>query len=219
MSGFTITLILLGLVVLLLAIYYLYNFIYVSPQSKNAIILLKKETLFDEDYLNTIQLSNMITNRSTLLIPDNGYGLSFSWDMYIPNIAGSNGWQNKYNIVKPIITMNDSPQIGYNPKRNFLSVTLRYRNNPFYAQFAEIRLDDIKQQTWNNYILVIHDRLVNLYVNGELLVSKFLPSIPVLYDINSNIILGQKNNNFQGKIKNLILYPLPLSFSDIKQLQ
>lgn len=198
-----------------MAAYYFYFYL---PGSTNAkryeIPLVTSEIVMNEDYESTFKVANLVSSRPTLSVPGLGYGVSFAWEMYIPNLAGNDRWQNKFNIVKPIIAMNDSPQIGYNPQKNFLSIILKYRDNPFYAQYAEIRADDLKLQSWNKYILVINGRTVNLFINGTLKVSKYLPSVPVIYDINSDIVIGKTNNNFLGKIRNLMLYPFPLTYKE-----
>ena len=114
--------------------------------------------------------------------------------------------------------MNDSPVISYHPKKNYLSITVKYRNNPFYAQFAEVKFKDIKLQVWAKYVLVIENRNIKLYINGILVSTKILPSVIVITDIKSELILGQLNDNFLGKIKNLSLIPYPLSFDEIKTI-
>jgi hypothetical protein len=111
--------------------------------------------------------------------------------------------------------MNDSPQISYHPKKNVLSIIMKYRDNPFYAQFFEVKFDKIKQQKWCKYILIINNRNIQLYIDGVLVSAQSLPSLPVIYDITSEIVLGQKNNNFLGKIRNMNMYPYPILFSDI----
>jgi len=200
----------------LIGIYYFYYYLpSKSNTSKYQINLLSPETIFDNNYENSIQIANMVTNRNTLYIPNLGYGLTFAWEMYIPNLSGNDKWQHSFNILKPIIVMNDSPQISYHPKKNYLSIIMKYRDNPFYAQFAEIKFNNIKQQKWSKYILVINGRNIQLYIDGILVSAEYLPSLPVIYDINSEIILGQVNNNFLGKIRNINLYPYPLSLSEM----
>lgn len=202
-------------IILFIAFYYYYWIPYQSNVKKYQIQLLTTETFFDEEYYNVLQTSVLVANRDTLLIPKLGYGISFAWDMYIPSQGGNDKWQTTYNRLKPIISMNDSPVISYHPKQNYLSIVLKYRNNPFYAQFTEIKFKDIKLQKYYHYILVIDNRNIKLYIDGVLMSIKVLPSIPVIHDLNSEIILGEKNNNFNGKINNLILYPYPLSYSEI----
>ena len=208
--------------VILIAILIAYYFYYYLPNTSNInkykIELLSTETEFNNEYENTMQVANLITTRSNLYVPKLGYGLTFSWEMFIPNLSGNDKWNNGFNILKPLITMNDSPQISYHPKKNYLSIILKYRDNPFRAQFAEIKFDKIKQQKWCKYILVINGRTIQLYIDSILVSAHFLPSLPVIYDIDSEIVLGQKNNNFLGKIRNVNMIPFPISYNDISNL-
>jgi hypothetical protein len=199
-----------------ICIYYIYYYLPNQNNiSKYKINLLSTETIFDNNYETSILMPTMVSTRSTLYIPKLGYGLTFAWEMYIHNLSGNDKWENSFNILKPIMVMNDSPQISYHPKKNYLSIIMKYRDNPFYAQFTEIKFDNIKQQKWSKYILVINGRNIQLYIDGALVSAQYLPSLPVIYDINSEIVLGQLNNNFLGKIRNFNLYPYPLSFSEI----
>ena len=212
--------ILLGIIVLILLIVLFYYYYYVPNQSNIAtykIPLITDETHFDEKYVNTIILKAQpsVSKRDHLYVSKLGFGLSFVWEMYIPSVTSSDKWQTSYNRLKPIISIADSPVISYHPKKNYLSVVLKYRNNPFYAQFAELKFEDIKPQKWSKYILIIENRSIKLYIDGQLLSAKTLQSIPVIYDIGTNITLGSLNNNFLGKIKNASLYPYPLSYTEI----
>jgi len=208
--------------VILIAMLVAYYFYYYLPNTSNInkykIELLSTETEFNNEYENSMQVANLITTRSNLYVPKLGYGLTFSWEMFIPNLSGNDKWNNGFNILKPLITMNDSPQISYHPKKNYLSIILKYRDNPFRAQFAEIKFDKIKQQKWSKYIVVINGRTIQLYIDGILVSTHFLPSLPVIYDIDSELILGQKNNNFLGKIRNVNMIPFPISYNDISNI-
>ena len=205
------------ILIILFSIFYYYYWVPAqSNVNKYKITLLNDETIFDEAYTNTISMVTQVVDRDTLYIPKLGYGLSFVWDMYIPSLSGNDKWQTSFNRIKPIISMGDSPVISYHPKKNYLSIVLKYRNNPFYAQFAEIKFDTIKPQKWSKYILIIENRNIKLYINNILLATKILPSVPVIYDIQSEIVLGDINNNFQGKVKNMSLYPYPLSLDEIE---
>ena len=207
-------------VIILIILFGLFYYYYWIPNqsniSKYKINLITDEISFDETYTNTISLQTQVTNRKTLYIPKLGYGLSFVWDMYIPSLSGNDKWQTTYNRIKPIISMQDSPVIAYHPKKNYLSIVLKYRNNPFYAQFAEIKFENIKPQRWSKYILIIENRNIRLYIDNVLVSTKTLPSVPVIYDIQSEIILGDMNNNFRGKIRNASFYPYPLTYDEIQ---
>ena len=125
-------------ILLCIAVYYYYWIPKQSNVNTYKIPLITSETIFDESYNSIIRL-NTLVSRNTLYVPKLGYGLTFSWEMYIPSLGGNDKWQTNFNHLKPIISMNDSPIISYHPKKNYISITLKYRNNPFYAQFAEIK--------------------------------------------------------------------------------
>ena len=207
------------IIIIIILLFTLFYYYYWVPSKSNIstykIPLLIDETIFNETYINTINLESTITNRNTLYIPNLGYGLSFVWEMYIPSLNGNDKWHTTFNRLKPIISMKDSPIIAYHPKKNYLSILLKYRNNPFYAQFAEIKFDNIKPQRWSKYILIIENRNIKLYIDNILVSTKILQSLPVIYDIKSNIVLGDLNNNFQGTVRNISLYPYPLSYDEI----
>ena len=220
----TKTIIILITIIIIIILFICYYYFYYAPNQTNIVVykipLITTEQLFDEKYLNTIILKAQpsVNTRNTLYVPKLGYGLSFVWEMYIPSVTSNDKWQTTYNRLKPIISMSDSPVIAYHPKKNYLSVVLKYRNNPFYAQFAELKFENMKPQRWSKYILIIENRNVKLYIDSVLVSVKTLPSVPVIYDIITNITLGNLNNNFQGKVKNASLYPYPLLYTEIDKV-
>ncbi len=200
------------------AFYFYYWAPYNSNINKYKIQLITDETVFNEEYTSTIGLESLIT-RETLYVPKLGHGISFAWEMYIPSQGGNDKWQTNYNHLKPIIIMNDSPVISYHPKKNYLSISVKYRNNPFYSQFAEVQFKDIKLQTWSKYVIVIENRNIRLYINGNLVSTKILPSIiDITTSTKTYIVLGEKNDNFLGKIRNLAFIPFPLSLDEIQTI-
>ena len=211
-------------VIILILLFVLFYYYYYEPNQSNIVIykipLITNEQQFDETYSNTIILKAQpsVSKRDTLYVSKLGYGLSFVWEMYIPSLNSNDKWQTSYNRLKPIISISDSPVISYHPKKNYLSVVLKYRHNPFYVQFAELKYENIKPQRWSKYILIIENRNVKLYIDSILVSVKKLPSIPVIYDIATDITLGNLNNNFQGKVKNASLYPYPLTYSEIEKV-
>jgi len=207
-------------IIIIIILFIIFYYYYWEPNQSNLVkyklSLLKDETIFDDTFTQTLNMNTLVTNRKTLYVPQLGYGLSFVWDMYIPTLNGNDKWQTSFNRIKPIISMMDSPVISYHPKKNYISIVLKYRNNPFYAQFAEVKFENVKPQNWSNYIVVIENRNIKLFINKKLVALKILPSVPVIYDIQSEIVLGDINNNFQGKVRNMTLYPYPLSIDEVE---
>jgi hypothetical protein len=207
-------------IIIIIILFIIFYYYYWEPSQSNLVnyklSLLNDETIFDDTFTQTINVNTLVANRKTLYVPQLGYGLTFVWDMYIPTLNGNDKWQTSFNRIKPIISMMDSPVISYHPKKNYLSIVLKYRNNPFYAQFAEVKFENVKPQNWSNYIVIIENRNIKLFINKKMVAIKILPSVPVIYDIQSEISLGDINNNFQGKVRNMVLYPYPLSIDEIE---
>lgn len=207
-------------IVAILAIFFgMYYYYYFMSSQTNAgqykMLLLSGPVNFNEKFQQITTISSLLGKRPTLYVPYLGYGLSFVWEMNIPNNSGNNGWYSSYNQLKPILQIEDSPQIAYQPKKNYLSLILKYKDNPFLAKFTEIKYKNIKLQTWVKYLVIISSNNVKIYENGNIVLSRILDSVPVLYDYGSTIILGKPNNNCHCNIKNFYMYPYPLSINEI----
>ena len=87
------------------------------------------------------------------------------------------------------------------------------------CSFSEIKVPNLKLQKWCKYILALSGRTIQIWIDGVIVNTEYLPSLPVFYDIQSAITIGQINNNFQGKIRNLIMYPYPLSYTELQNIQ
>jgi hypothetical protein len=211
-----IIIILFGLALVFYLVYY-----FLPKQSnvnKYGIPILSGIKTFSEEFQQIIPINTLIGNRNKFYIPYLGYGISFSWQMYIPANASNSQWQSSFNKSKPIIKIEDSPVISYNPKKNTLTTSVKYKDNPFLAKLTELNYHGVKGQTWVKYAVVVTQSSILLYENGNLVKAKLMFSPPILYDIGSKIYLGQKNNNCLCKIKDLYVYPFPLSYSEVLSL-
>ncbi len=215
---FIIIVILFGLAVLFYLVYSYYFLPNKSNINQYGISILSGIKTFTEDFQQVIPINTLIGNRNTFYVPNLGYGISFSWQMYVPANASNSQWQSSYSRSKPIIKIEDSPVISYNPKKNYLTASVKYKDNPYLAKLTELNYKGVKGQTWVKYVVVVTQSSILLYENGNLVKAKLLPSPPVLYDIGSKIYLGQMNNNCLCKIKDLFVYPYPLSYSEILSL-
>ena len=186
---------------------------YVATKIVGKLLFISGQISLDE---NTVFITNIVKNRKSLVAPGHGHGLSITWNMKIPNTAGEKLWHSIFSKDKPIIRIGDSPQIYYNPKYNVLRVIVKYKESPFYAHYPIIELKNIPLQRWNNYAVVIHNNYVKIYLNKQLVINKKLPNIPEIS--NSDIIVGEQNNNIIGTISNLRLYFRPYDNNNIKKI-
>lgn len=200
-------------------IFIFYDNLYV-PSNKKSYTLLSGTHSLTQDFESTIPYSLLAPNRESLMFSDGadvgGYGLSFTWSMYLVQVGPERIWSTSYAKDKPILRIGDSPHIVYNPKYNILKVIVNYKESPFYAHYPVIELRDLPLQTWNRYGVVIDNNKVKIYFNGNLVVNKILASVPVIE--STDITVGEKANNFVGRIKDLTVYFQPYDNREIKKL-
>jgi hypothetical protein len=176
-----------------------------TATNKDYAILIGEDTAIHQDFQQTITLG-----RPELITPEAGYGLTFTWSMFIESVGPDRIWHTSYAQDKPIVRLGNSPQILYNPKYNVLKVQVVYKESPFYAHYPVIELRDLPLDTWSTYAVVIENNRVKIYFNGTQVVNRLLAAIPLIEE-NTDIILGEEHNNMVGRIKNMRLYFRPYS--------
>lgn len=200
-------------------IFVFYNNLYV-PGNKKSYTLLSGTQSLTQDFETTVPYSLLAPNRDSLMYSENpdegGYGISFTWSMYLDQVGPERIWSTSYAKDKPILRIGDSPHIVYNPKYNILKVIVNYKESPFYAHYPVIELRDLPLQTWNQYGVVIDNNKVKIYFNGKLVVNKILSSVPVIE--STDITVGEKSNNLVGRIKDLTVYFRPYDNREIKKI-
>lgn len=199
----------------------LYWYFYIKPSKTGTykdyrLSLINSTTKFTNDYSKSYPISTLINDRTKFIVPGKGNGITIVLDLYINNISMNASWGSSYRRVKPILQIGESPCIYYTPKTGELSLVMKYRDNPYYSNYPEIKLNDVKLQKWNKYIFVIDNRNVRIYLNGNIIKSRTLDGVPIIYD--NEILLGESNNNFNGKVRQLDIYPFPIKPNDISNL-
>ena len=192
-------------------IFVFYEYLYKAASYDNYTLI---ENVYE--YESTIPLGKLAPNRSSLILPGYGHGLTFTWAMNLDQVGPERIWATSYSRDKPIIRIGNSPQIYYNPKYNILKVIVSYRETPFFAHYPIIELRDIPLQSWNKYAVVIESNRVKIYFNGQLVVNKELSNIPIID--STDIIVGEKNNNIIGKVQDLKVYFRPYDNRAIKKI-
>lgn len=168
--------------------------------------LIESEVVLNPNFEKKINLGNFIGTRRNLIEEGKGVGISFEWDMYIPNTVSNKGWTSDYNSFKPILLFGNTPQIYYHPRKNIVSFNIKYKEHGHYFQYAQINID-VPLQKWNNYLITMNNRTINIYINRELKETVKIDNVPIISTSDESIIqIGEKNNNFIGKLNNMKIY-------------
>ena len=133
-------------------------------------------------------------------LPESKIGRKYTYTMWlnIPNIPENSVWQDDFKYKKPIVFHYGSPNVYYLPKKHHILVSIAYKNERNEKEYYDFIIDDFKSQKWVNLGVVVDNRNIDIYIDGELYASTILPNVP--WVPNKFLYLGQKNNNFNGHI-------------------
>ena len=188
---------LITVIVIVLAIVFYYKFF------KN-----DYTTLFDNRIVMNNKFSKEISN---LYLPESKIGIEFTYTFWInikniPENAGN--LVSSYKKSKFIFGVNDSPGFYYNINKNKIEIRIKYNKDSHV-----ISINHLKLQKWIHIAVVLKNREVTIYMDGELYKSTLIPSVPFIY--NKQLYIGQRNNNFNGTLADGRYYNRALSHDNI----
>ena len=179
-------LVILAIIVIAVIVYFSYF------KDKTKYIMIQKAPVFLVDDTNLKYSAN--------LMPESieGEKYTFSFWINVNSIPENGHWDSDVNTPKGIISHYDSPSVYYLIKEGTLSVVIGYKDKLGINSKYVINLRDFKQQVWQNVIIVVNNRNVDVYLNGVIAKSIYLPNIPWIS--NDNLYIGQAGNNFFGHV-------------------
>lgn len=145
------------------------------------------------------------------------YGVQF-W-MFIKE------WNYRYGQEKPVLhradaSGNANPSIVLHPTDNDLIFRMSYLpadptvgGTPAYESF-ECVVNDVPLQSWFSVSMTLFNRNLDVYINGQLVKSCFVPGVPI--GLNNDVALGYQGG-FAGKIAKLNFYPSMLTPQDAQK--
>tara|TARA_B100000795_G_C22800455_1_gene441607 strand:+ start:2175 stop:3008 length:834 start_codon:yes stop_codon:yes gene_type:complete len=154
--------------------------------------------------------------------------------LYIDNNPENSQWFSNFTSDKYIINRDYSPAILYQPYNNSIKVILKTKDlrknlkeennvnssSNTYYDFKEkkqsIEVSDIKYQHWNQIVVVIDNRYVDIYLNSILVKSALLDNVPIFN--NKEITIGKPKHNPNCFLGRLEYKPDIIPLSEIKTL-
>ena len=122
-----------------------------------------------------------------------------------------NNLDYKYNSEKEVFRKGEhtfNPRVYLDKKVNNMIISIE----TYKDTHEEIMLEDIPIQTWLFVSIVLHNKTVDMYINGELVKSHTLEKLPK--DTYPMITYGD-NEGFDGSLNDLIYYFYPLSSLEV----
>ena len=200
--------VIIGLFVVLVVIVIIVSFLY-----------LRKKRIHNIIQDSTLELVDDFTRKyPSTLVPvsktGNRYTLAFS--LYSKNVAENSSWNKKYDAPKGIISHYGSPNVYMIPKINTLRISIAYRDDLSNKTYYNFDLKDFRHQVWEHIVIVCNDRNVHIFLNGVMIKSMYLPNVPLISQ--NSFYIGQKNNNFNGKIRSVEYFNDALNIQEVEKL-
>jgi len=193
------------LVIALILFFVIYYFLNKDYGHYN--ILNTHEYLYDEKQLNI----------SGDLLKESFSGVKYTFSLWIKtdNIPLNAHWSNDTEINKTIIQREGSPNIMF-ILPNTLRIEISYKDKDGVLDYYNFDFELYESQVWNNFIIVVKNRKVDIYKNKLLVSSKLMDNIPW---ISKKILrIGERNNNFNGYVGYIDYYNYDLSREQIIEL-
>ena len=96
-----------------------------------------------------------------------------------------------------------------------MRVTIGYKDEGGLPGRYNFNLKDFRYQKWEN-VIVVDNRSVDIYINGNLDRSVFLPNVPWIS--NDNLYVGQAGNNFNGHVARVEYWNDALTIDKVKSV-
>jgi len=196
----------LGISIIAILIVIMYNHKLIFKPTRSMILLEPNQIIeFDKDTEIIKSINSLYGVKNNLFPIGKGYKLEISFMIKIPNTSGSENFNSSYIEDKPILRFGNSPTIFFNHYDNkikfFINYTTIDKTQSKYAIEYRLHL-----QKWNHVLLSINGMNINLIINGVNVKNKHLSFVPkITTNLNENVVVGQKNNNIIGKIKDVLI--------------
>lgn len=174
-------------------------------------------SLFKDQILLNNKYSKFVSH---LYMPESDDGRRFTYTFWIKfrNIPENAGvLKTIFYEPKNIMNRNDSPKITYNIYINTLIFSVQYKHNDRLMHY-NLEVEELPIQTWNHIAFVLDNRDVNVFINGRLHKSGFIPSVPFLFNKNLNIGETGETENFNGYLADGRYYNKALKFEKIESI-
>ena len=189
--------------IVLITLYFIVPHIMSKISNNGAIILLGNEPMYLNKEHSIGTYENLHNNNNDKHI----YNYTISCCFYI-NPQYSTIQKSGNNFIN-IINYGNKPIVQYDNKTN--SLFIKSINNDSNENII-LKKWDVPLQKWNNLVVQYNNGLIDIFMNGDIIVSK-KNQIPFMkYD---KVVIGD-NNGLEGGIKNVKYYPRNLRLDEIK---
>lgn len=194
----------------------IYNYRYIKemkPSSKG--LRLPKYKKYP--WFNCINYNAIINklNRKERKLKEKNNKIEFTYSIWIKifNAEENLNWQTPYDTPKIILNRNYSPILLYIPNSNTFRIGIQISKDS-KINFYEIP-NFFRLQRWEHLCVVLQERNLDIFLDGELNISYILPSVPFL---NNEDIYLYENYGLYAQCSFITYYNRSLDIKEVKKL-
>jgi hypothetical protein len=141
------------------------------------------------------------------------YSLSF-W-LKTSNIPRNASWDSTTETYKTIIYKEGSPNVLF-VFPNTIRIEIGYKDDEGSLDYYNFDFELYESQMWNNFIIVIDNRKVEVFKNKLLVMTKVIDNVPWIS--KKMMSIGRKKENFFGYLGYIDYYNYSLSRNQVIEL-
>ena len=171
--------------------------------------LYKKQQLFYDENEILIGFEEMPSSSENIRY-------TFSSFIRVNNVSGNSSWFQDEMSKNYIINNSGSPNIIYYRDSGKVTIEIAYKNDDGANDLYEFELHNFPMQRWVGICIVVDDRIIKVFKDGELHTAKKLNTVPWIAKRMLNI--GKYKQNFNGNVGMIDYYSRALSDHEVNKL-
>ena len=144
-------------------------------------------------------------------------GNQYSMSLWIKtsNIPKNTVWDTTTKLPKTILFKDGSPNVVF-IFPNTIRIEIGYKDYEGSLDYYNFDFELYESQRWNNFIIVVNNRIVKIFKNKLLVKTKFIDNVPLI--TKKMLSIGKSKNNFLGYVGFIDYYNYSITRTQVEEL-
>ena len=199
--------IIFGVIILIILIILILLYIFLNTNSGHKVIMNDYDFFYDDKQM-------LIGNEE---FKESLYGSKYSLSFWIKtaNIPRNASWDTTTENSKIILFKEGSPNVLF-IFPNTIRIEIGYKDEEGGFDYYNFDFELYESQMWNNFIIIVNNRKVEIFKNKLLFMTKIIDNVPWIS--KKMMSIGKSKENFFGYLGFIDYYNYSLSKNEIIEL-